>query len=130
VRQSVRVIELARRQGVALADLLAAAGVGSDVDREAALSAELEIKYAGYFERERVGAEKLRRMAQFQLPSDFPYESLRSLSIESRQKLAARRPSTLAQAASIPGVNPSDLQNLVIEVERRRRVAGEVTGAS
>jgi tRNA uridine 5-carboxymethylaminomethyl modification enzyme len=129
VRQPVRVVELARRQGVALVDLLAAAGAGDEIHREAALSAELEIKYAGYFERERVLAEKLRRMAHFQLPSDLPYESLRSLSIESRQKLAARRPETLAQAASIPGVNPSDLQNLVIEVERRRRLAGEVTGA-
>lgn len=130
IQQSTRVAELARRHGVDLLALFSAAAVGTEVPREAVLSAELELKYAGYFDRERVLAEKLQRMAQFQLPADFPYESLRSLSIESRQKLAARRPATLAQAASIPGVNPSDLQNLVIEVERRRRVAGEIAGAS
>jgi tRNA uridine 5-carboxymethylaminomethyl modification enzyme len=46
-----------------------------------------------------------------------------SLSFEARQKLAARQPSTLAQASRIPGVSPNDLQNLVIEVEKRRRAA-------
>lgn len=130
IQQPARVAELARRQGVDLLRLLAAARVSHGVSRDAAISVELELKYAGYFERERVLADKLQRMAQFQLPADLPYESLGSLSIESRQKLAARRPATLAQAASIPGVNPSDLQNLIIEVERRRRVAGEISGAS
>jgi tRNA uridine 5-carboxymethylaminomethyl modification enzyme len=61
-------------------------------------------------------------MAQLALPVDLPYETLLSLSTEARQKLAVRRPATLAQAASIPGVSPSDLQNLLIELERRRRV--------
>jgi tRNA U34 5-carboxymethylaminomethyl modifying enzyme MnmG/GidA len=44
----------------------------------------------------------------------------KSLSVESRQKLALRRPATLAQAASIPGVNPSDLQNLILEIGKLR----------
>jgi tRNA uridine 5-carboxymethylaminomethyl modification enzyme len=55
---------------------------------------------------------------------------MRSLSFEARQKLAARRPATLAQASSIPGVSPNDLQNLVLEVERLRRVASEAGGPS
>jgi tRNA uridine 5-carboxymethylaminomethyl modification enzyme len=46
---------------------------------------------------------------------------MRSLSYEARQKLAALRPRTLAHAASVPGVSPTDLQNLVIEIEKRRR---------
>ncbi len=49
-------------------------------------------------------------------------EAMRSLTIEARQKLAARQPMTLAQAARIPGVTPADLQNLVVEVARWRRV--------
>jgi tRNA uridine 5-carboxymethylaminomethyl modification enzyme len=48
---------------------------------------------------------------------------MRSLSLEARQKLSHLRPRSLAQASRIPGVSPSDLQNLVIEIERRRRVA-------
>ncbi|HEX7123632.1 MAG TPA: tRNA uridine-5-carboxymethylaminomethyl(34) synthesis enzyme MnmG [Gemmatimonadaceae bacterium] len=129
IDQPVRIAELARRPDVELWTLLAAAGTTVH-GREAVLSVELELKYAGYFARERGQAEKLRRMAHVPLPADLPYETFRSLSVESRQKLAARRPTTLAQAASIPGVSPSDLQNLLVEVERRRRVAGEIIGAS
>lgn len=51
---------------------------------------------------------------------DAPYERMRTLSIESRQKLVRRRPLPLAQAASIPGVSPADLQNLVLEIDRSR----------
>jgi tRNA uridine 5-carboxymethylaminomethyl modification enzyme len=118
--QAMRIAEVAKRPGVSLAELLSAVGE-SVVDRDAVLTAELELKYAGYFERERAQAERLRRMRDFPLPIELPYTELKSLSTEARQKLAARRPATLAQAASVPGVNATDLQNLIIEVERRRR---------
>lgn len=117
---SMKVAEVAKRPAVSLAALLEAAGV-TVADREAVLTAELEFKYAGYFERERAQAERLRKLREFALPSEMRYEELRSLSTEARQKLDALRPATLAQAASVPGVSASDLQNLVIEVERRRR---------
>ena len=119
----VRLIEVAKRQGVALDRLFEAVGVGGQLSREAVVTTELEIKYAGYFERERAQAERMRRMGEFPLDSDLPYEEMRSLSIEARQKLSASRPETLAQAARIPGVSPNDLQNLVFEVEKRRRLA-------
>ncbi|HEY0971364.1 MAG TPA: tRNA uridine-5-carboxymethylaminomethyl(34) synthesis enzyme MnmG [Gemmatimonadales bacterium] len=123
LQHAARVAEVVKRQGVSLTELLSAAGVGSGLDGEALVTAELELKYAGYFERERVQADRLRRMGEFALPEDLPYEELRSLSIEARQKLAALRPLTLAQASRVPGVSPTDLQNLVLEVERRRRTA-------
>ena len=117
----MRIVEIARRQGVALRELFAAAGVGASLAADAVVTAELEIKYAGYFARERVQADKLRRMGELPLPPDLDFASLLSLSVEARQKLAARRPATMAMAASISGVSPSDLQNLMIELERRRR---------
>ena len=117
---AVRIAEVAKRPRVSLVELFFAAGESIE-DRDAALTAELELKYAGYFERERAQAERLRRMRDFSLPIELPYAEFKSLSTEARQKLAARRPTTLAQAASVPGVNASDLQNLIIEVERRRR---------
>ncbi|HEX7020048.1 MAG TPA: tRNA uridine-5-carboxymethylaminomethyl(34) synthesis enzyme MnmG, partial [Gemmatimonadaceae bacterium] len=120
---AVRVAEVARRQGVGLRDLFDATGVGADISREAVVTAELELKYAGYFERERDQADKLRRMGRFVLHSDLPYAEMQSLSYESRQKLQAIQPGTLAQAARIPGVSPTDLQNLVLEIEKRRRAA-------
>ena len=121
--QSVKIAEVAKRQHVALLDLLRAAGVGGDLQSDAVVTAELELKYAGYFARERDQAAKLRRMGQFPLDEGVPYDEMQSLSFESRQKLAAIRPSTLAQAARIPGVSPTDLQNLVLEIEKRRRQA-------
>jgi tRNA uridine 5-carboxymethylaminomethyl modification enzyme len=118
----MKLIEVARRHGVDLQELLTIAGIDRVVSRDAILTAELEIKYAGYFERERSQAERLRQMGSFKLGPDLEYEGMRSLSFEARQKLSAIRPLTLSQAARIPGVNPSDLQNLVIEVEKNRRM--------
>lgn len=123
IPHSVKIAELTRRQDVQLHDLFTLTGVGADLASDAVVTAELQIKYAGYFERERVQADKLRRMGHFVLEADLPYESMQSISFEARQKFAERRPRSLAQAARIPGVSPNDLQNLVLEVERQRRVA-------
>ena len=120
IAQPVRVAELARRHGTTLATLFAAAGIETAFSAEALLSAELEIKYAGYFERERAQADRLRSMGDFPIPENAGYAAMQSLSYEARQKLESIRPRTLAQASRIPGVSPSDIQNLVIEVERRR----------
>jgi tRNA uridine 5-carboxymethylaminomethyl modification enzyme len=123
----VKIVEVARRQDVSLQKLLQTVGVGGDIDDEALITADLEIKYAGYFERERAQAERMRRMGDFYLDADIEYGKMRSLSFEARQKLSNLRPSSLAQASRIPGVSPSDLQNLVIEIERRRRIGVTAT---
>jgi len=123
IQHSVKVVELAKRQDVSLRALLDAAGVGEDLPHDGLITADLEIKYEGYFARERDQADRLRRMGDFALDSSLAYDEMLSLSFEARQKLAAVRPLTLAQASRIPGVSPSDLQNLVLEVGKRRRVA-------
>jgi tRNA uridine 5-carboxymethylaminomethyl modification enzyme len=120
---SARIAEVAKRQDVPLEKLFQAVGLATDLSAEALVTADLEIKYAGYFERERAQAERMRRMGDFSLDPDLEYSDMRSLSFEARQKLSSLRPHSLAQASRIPGVSPSDLQNLVIEVERRRRLA-------
>jgi tRNA uridine 5-carboxymethylaminomethyl modification enzyme len=125
---SVKIIELVRRHGVGLGNVFSTVGIGGTISREAILTTELEIKYAGYFERERSQAERLRQMGDFKLPMNLQYSEFQSLSFEARQKLSAIQPRTLAQASRIPGVNPTDLQNLVIEVERARRK--EMTSSS
>jgi len=120
---AVKIVEVARRQEIPLDSLLQAVGLGTDLDSEALVTADLEIKYAGYFERERVQADRMRRMGDFSLDPELDYGDMRSLSLEARQKLSHLKPYSLAQASRIPGVSPSDLQNLVIEIERRRRLA-------
>jgi tRNA uridine 5-carboxymethylaminomethyl modification enzyme len=120
----VRIAEVTKRHGVSLLSLFAAVGLHGGLDREAVETAELEIKYAGYFEREREQADRLRQLGTMRLDPSIPYHEFHSLSLEARQKLAAVAPATMAQAASIPGVNSSDLQNLIIELEKRRRLMG------
>ena len=77
-------------------------------------SVEIEIKYKGYIEREKHIAEKLRRLENIKLRSDFDYNSLASLTIEARQKLSRIRPSTIGQASRIPGVSPADINVLLV----------------
>jgi tRNA uridine 5-carboxymethylaminomethyl modification enzyme len=119
-----RVATLARRPGVALRGLLAAAGVDIQCDDDSVDTVEIELKYDGYLAREREAANRLAELASFALPPELPYLEFRSLATEARQKLDRVRPTSLAQAARIPGVSPSDLHNLVVETARwRRRVA-------
>src|SRR5205823_1005753 len=121
--QPVKIVEVARRQDVRLRALFDAAGIGAEIDAEPLVTADLEIKYAGYFARERTQAERMRRMGDFSLDPELDYGEMHSLSFEARQKLSRLKPISLAQASRIPGVSPSDLQNLVIEIERKRRLA-------
>jgi tRNA uridine 5-carboxymethylaminomethyl modification enzyme len=125
IREPTRLAQLLRRPGVSAGALVAAAG-GAPADdapgfEEALAAAEMELRYEGYLARERERAESLRRQAEFPLPDDLFYPALESLSYEARQKLERIRPATLAQAGRVPGVSPSDLQNLIMEVRKRGR---------
>jgi tRNA uridine 5-carboxymethylaminomethyl modification enzyme len=120
IAERQKVADLVRRPRVPLRELLLGADPsGIDARPDSWRSAEIEIKYAGYLERERLAARRLIEMGAFQLPKDLPYLELKSLSTEARQKLDHVRPASLAQAGRIPGVSPADLQNLVLEVTRR-----------
>jgi tRNA uridine 5-carboxymethylaminomethyl modification enzyme len=123
IREPARLAALLRRPGIAASALAERLGGAPDADpgllQETLAGIELELRYAGYLDRERERAEALRRQAEFPLPGDLPYPELRSLSTEARQKLDRIRPTTLGQAGRIPGINPTDLQNLVMEVRKR-----------
>jgi tRNA uridine 5-carboxymethylaminomethyl modification enzyme len=120
--QPVRAEELLRRPEVSVSDLLSAEPEGAPtVDADIVAAVEVEVKYAGYVGRERERAATLRTQAGVALADDLPYRSMETLSHESREKLTRIRPSSLAQAARIPGISPADLQNLVMELRRLRK---------
>ncbi|MBN1185109.1 MAG: tRNA uridine-5-carboxymethylaminomethyl(34) synthesis enzyme MnmG [Bacteroidales bacterium] len=81
-------------------------------------SAEIETKYSGYIERERIVAEKIKRLENIRLADDFNFLSINSISTEARQKLNAIKPKTIGQASRIPGVSPSDINILLIKLGR------------
>lgn len=128
ILEATPLAELVKRPEVRLHDLV---GPESPLSRDrvpdpdALAAVEMQIKYAGYVAKERTRAERLHRQAELKLPPDLPYLEFSSLSTEARQKLDRIRPRTLAQAARIPGVAPSDLQNLMMEVRKIRGGIGD-----
>ena len=80
--------------------------------------AEVEVKYAGYIEKERNNADKLNRLESVRIPDNFDYDKIVSLSFEGREKLKKIRPTTLSQASRISGVSPADVSILLIYMGR------------
>ena len=77
-------------------------------------TAEVDIKYAGYANRQLSEVERHRKLEEKKLPADIDYKSIRGLRIEAAQKLDQIRPLTLGQASRISGVNPADISVLLI----------------
>jgi len=80
--------------------------------------AEIEVKYAGYIEKEKRNADKLKRLENISIPINFDFDALASLSYEAKEKLNKLRPKTLAQASRISGINPSDISVLLVSMGR------------
>ncbi|HUW07164.1 MAG TPA: tRNA uridine-5-carboxymethylaminomethyl(34) synthesis enzyme MnmG [Williamwhitmania sp.] len=81
---------------------------------EVSQAIEIQIKYAGYIERERIVADKQKRLQHIKINPDFDYMSMKSMSTEARQKLSRIRPADIGQASRIPGVSPSDINVLLV----------------
>ena len=80
--------------------------------------AEIQIKYKGYIEREKLLAEKLHRLENIAIPAGFDFSQMNALTIEARQKLSKIRPETIGQASRIPGVSPADINVMLIKFGR------------
>ena len=81
-------------------------------------AAEIKIKYSGYIEREQMIADKISRLENIKIKDRFDYMSIQQISTEARQKLARINPETIAQAARIPGISPSDINILLVLMGR------------
>ncbi|MCX4301731.1 MAG: tRNA uridine-5-carboxymethylaminomethyl(34) synthesis enzyme MnmG [Alistipes sp.] len=88
--------------------------IGAEVIEET----EIQIKYRGYIEREKLIADKLHRLEEVRIPEEFDYHAMQALTIEARQKLSRIRPSTIGQAARIPGISPADVNVLLVKFGR------------
>lgn len=113
-RDGHHLFDLVKRPNVTINDLIDT----SAFTAEAVESAEINIKYAGYIERERLNAEKLHRLDEIVLSDNFDYNSIQSLSTEARQKLTRIRPHTIGDASRIPGISPNDINVLLVLLGR------------
>ena len=123
VKQSDKLAKLLARPGLGLTDFtilplvntfLEQRALGEDVQEQT----EIQIKYAGYIEKETANAEKLNRLDHIKIPDDFDYNALASLSHEAKEKLNYIKPTNLSQASRISGINPSDISVLLVRLGR------------
>ena len=120
VTRENRALDLLARPEVGYEGLCSLPGVGPPVeDRKVAEQIEIQVKYAGYIERQRAEIERQRANEALGLAPDFDYGSVRGLSTEVREKLTRTRPATIGQAGRIPGVTPAAISLLLIHLKRR-----------
>ena len=86
--------------------------------REVLEQTEIQIKYAGYINKERANADKLNRLEGIRIPENFDYSKLKSLSYEALEKLRSIKPVTVSQASRISGVSPNDISVLLVYMGR------------
>jgi len=125
ISQAVKLKDIIARPQVSIADLI---GLLPDLEelvndinirkKEALESAEIEMKYSGYIEREKIIAAKITRLENLQIPEWINYNEIKSLTFEAREKLSKIKPKTIAQASRISGVSPSDVSVLLIKLGR------------
>ncbi|WP_163648040.1 tRNA uridine-5-carboxymethylaminomethyl(34) synthesis enzyme MnmG [Modicisalibacter sp. 'Wilcox'] len=117
-------LELLKRPELGYADLVGLEGIeATGVDDETvAEQVQIQAKYQGYIDRQQAEIDKLKRHEATPLPADLDYSRVEGLSNEIRDKLAAARPETLAQAGRISGVTPAAVSILLIHLKKRRLV--------
>jgi tRNA uridine 5-carboxymethylaminomethyl modification enzyme len=123
VKQTDKFAKLLSRPNIKREDLLRFQNVTAfleekNMDDVILEQAEIEIKYAGYIEKEKRTADKLKRLENIKIPQAFDYDRLASLSHEAKEKLNKIQPTTLGQASRISGINPSDISVLLVSMGR------------
>jgi tRNA uridine 5-carboxymethylaminomethyl modification enzyme len=123
IKQQMKLFKIASRPQLNFEDLMKLEKVSDFVkqhriDDGVKEQAEIHLKYAGYIEKEKLNADKLNRLENIQIPDDFDFNKIKSISYEGREKLSKIRPKTIAQASRISGVSPSDISVLLVYMGR------------
>lgn len=121
IKGSITLAELLRKPGFHYADLERFGLGNGECDRSETEGAEIDIKYSGYIQRQQHQIDQIVRQEHRKLPADLDYQSIQTLSKESREKLSRVRPLTVGQASRIGGVNPADINALLIYLEVQAR---------
>ncbi|MCC5651717.1 tRNA uridine-5-carboxymethylaminomethyl(34) synthesis enzyme MnmG [Nostoc sp. XA013] len=120
IKGSITLNDLLRRPGFHYVDLDTFGLGNANLNRAEKEGAEIDIKYSGYLARQQNQIDQIARQAHRQLPADLDYARIDTLSKEAREKLTHVKPLTLGQAARIGGVNPADVNALLLYLELRR----------
>ena len=123
IKQSDKMVKIYSRPNIGQAEMLQVEKVSSFItshnfSQEVQEQVEIQIKYAGYIEKEKQNADKLNRLEAVKIPDNFDYHCLASLSHEAKEKLSTIQPKTISQASRISGINPSDISVLLVKLGR------------
>ena len=123
IKQSDKMAKIYSRPNITSKEMTSVPKVASYIEEQGFSKAvqeqvEIQIKYAGYIEKEKLNADKLNRLESVKIPPDFDYHSLASLSHEAKEKLSLIQPQTISQASRISGINPSDISVLLVKLGR------------
>ncbi|AUC16683.1 tRNA uridine-5-carboxymethylaminomethyl(34) synthesis enzyme MnmG [Tenacibaculum sp. SZ-18] len=123
INQSMKLYKIAARPQLVFNDLLSIEKLNyfihsNNIDSEIIEQVEIHLKYSGYIEKEKSNADKLNRLENVPIPSNFDYTKVKSLSYEAREKLTKIKPTSISQASRISGVSPSDVSVLLVYMGR------------
>lgn len=122
INQSIDLVSLLRRPEITYAHVEQLSPSPYDLDDEMREQVEIQIKYAGYIEKQMQQVERLKKMEKKRIPGDIDYASIHGLASEAKQKLAKIRPLSIGQASRISGVTPADISILLVYLEHYNKV--------
>jgi len=125
VSRECRALDLLKRPEMDYSALVSVQGIGPGVsDRRVAEQLEIQVRYAGYLDRQKDDIERRRRNDGMAIGRDFDFSKVRGLSSEVREKLEHTRPDTVGQASRIPGMTPAAISLLLVHLKKNgQRVA-------
>ncbi|NND44175.1 MAG: tRNA uridine-5-carboxymethylaminomethyl(34) synthesis enzyme MnmG [Xanthomonadales bacterium] len=120
LRRETTALNLLKRPGLTYADVADIEGIGPGVeDHRVAEQVEVQVKYAGYLQRQAQEIERARRKEGEALPADLDFATVRGLSAEVIEKLNEARPGTIGQASRVPGVTPAAISLLLVHMKKQ-----------
>lgn len=123
VKQSDKIFKIFSRPNIDMNDVRKFSGVNeyiekNELDDEVLEQTEIQVKYSGYIQKEKNNADKLNRLEDIKIPSEFDYSKIKSMSFEAREKLRKVKPTSVSQASRISGVSPNDISVLLVYMGR------------
>ncbi|WNQ11500.1 tRNA uridine-5-carboxymethylaminomethyl(34) synthesis enzyme MnmG [Paenibacillus aurantius] len=122
LNNAVDLLSLLRRPEITYAHLESILPSPNELSPEMKEQVEIQVKYAGYIEKQLAQVERLKKMEQKKIPDDIVYEEIHGIATEAKQKLAKIRPISIGQASRISGVSPADISILLVYLEHYNKV--------
>lgn len=121
LEQGLSAEEILKRPNILLSDMYSYLNLDKEYSSEVIEEAEIQVKYLGYINKQQESAERLKELENVIIPEDINYDDVTHLALEARQKLVKVRPRTIGQASRISGVNPTDINMVLLYIKQNKK---------